>query len=126
MLSGIPFGIGFLLIFMALLNYLADAYEVYSASALAASTFSRSVLGAGLPFASRKMYTTLGINWASSLLGFVSLAMMIAPFTFIRYGKTIRAHSKFCQQLLRQKEEAAKASSHSTKAAEPRKSREEV
>jgi hypothetical protein len=108
MLSGIPFGLGFLLIFMALLNYLVDAHEIYSASALAASTFSRSIFGAALPFASQKMYTTLGINWAYSLLGVVGLAMMIVPFVWIRYGKTIRAHSKFCQYLLQEKEKAAK------------------
>ncbi|KAI9925474.1 hypothetical protein MW887_005855 [Aspergillus wentii] len=38
MLSGIPFGIGFLLIFMALINYLADAYGTFAASALGAAS----------------------------------------------------------------------------------------
>ena len=33
-LAGIPFGMGLMLIFMALLNYVADAYDIYSASAL--------------------------------------------------------------------------------------------
>ena len=32
MLAGIPFGVGFLLIFMALLNYIADAYEIFANS----------------------------------------------------------------------------------------------
>ncbi|CRK45057.1 hypothetical protein BN1723_006427 [Verticillium longisporum] len=37
MLAGLPFGAGFMLIFMALLNYLTDAYESFAASANAAA-----------------------------------------------------------------------------------------
>lgn len=49
MLAGLPFGIGFLLIFMAHINYLADAYDIFAASALAAASCTRSVAGALLP-----------------------------------------------------------------------------
>jgi hypothetical protein len=48
MLAGIPFGCGYVLIFLALLNYLADAYEIFAASAMAVSTCSRSIAGAVL------------------------------------------------------------------------------
>ncbi|KAL8676798.1 MAG: hypothetical protein Q9224_007250, partial [Gallowayella concinna] len=72
-LSGIPFGIGFMLIFMALINYVGDAYEVFAASAMAATSACRSIFGAVLPIAARPMYQSLGIAWASSLLGFASL-----------------------------------------------------
>ena len=99
MLAGLPFGIGFMLIFMALLNYLTDAYEIFAASALAAASCCRSVFGALLLLAATSMYDTLGIAWASSLLGFLSLAMSIIPFAFIRYGDRIRANSKFCREL---------------------------
>jgi hypothetical protein len=60
-----------------------------------------------LPFAAKSMYGTLGVHWATSLLGFLSLAMTAIPFVFIKYGPQIRAHSKFCQALKRAKEEAA-------------------
>lgn len=60
MLAGLPFGIGFLFIFMALLNYLADAYGIYTASAMAAASCTRSIFGAILPLAAKPMYTTLG------------------------------------------------------------------
>ncbi|KAI9838123.1 MAG: hypothetical protein M1819_006279 [Sarea resinae] len=103
MLAGVPFGIGFLFIFMALLNYLTDAYEIFAASAMAASSTCRSVFGALLPLAARPMYTRLGVDWASSLLGFLSLGMTIIPFTFIIYGDRIRANSKFCQYLAERK-----------------------
>lgn len=104
MLSGIPFGVGFMLIFMALLNYITDAYEIFAASGMAATSCCRSVFGALLPLAATRMYDTLGIAWASSLLGFLSLAMSIIPFAFIKYGDRIRANSKFCQELRKRKE----------------------
>lgn len=102
-LSGIPFGIGFLLIFIALLNYVTDAYEIFAASAMAATSACRSIFGAVLPIAARPMYNSLGIAWASSLLAFLSLGMSIIPFAFIKYGDRIRANSKFCQELRERK-----------------------
>ncbi|KAM5503923.1 hypothetical protein McanMca71_003909 [Microsporum canis] len=105
MLSGIPFGAGFLLIFIAMVNYLSDAYETFSASAQSASSFSRSILGTALPVAAGRMYAVLGISWGCSLLAFVSLAMTVIPFAFIRYGDRIRAGSRFCQHLKELKEQ---------------------
>ena len=43
-LSIAPFGVGFLLIFMALINYVVDAYEIYAASAMGAISASRSIV----------------------------------------------------------------------------------
>lgn len=99
MLAGVPFGIGFMLIFMALLNYLTDAYEIYAASAMAASSCTRSIFGAALPLAARPMYKHLGIAWGNSLLGLFSLAMCAIPFVFIKYGSQIRAGSRFSNEL---------------------------
>lgn len=106
-LAALPFGMGFLLLFMALLNYLVDAYEVFAASATAAAACSRSLFGVLLPFAAKPMYTRLGIAWACSLLGFLSLVMCVIPFVFIRYGDKIRERSKFCQFLRQKQEEEA-------------------
>jgi len=98
-LSGITFGVGYLLIFMALLNYLTDAYTLYAASAMAVASTSRSLFGAVLPFAARPMYQNLGIAWACSLLGFIAVVMCAIPFVFIKFGDRIRSKSKFCQEL---------------------------
>ena len=108
MLAGIPFGMGFMLIFMSLLNYVTDAYMIFAASAMSATSICRSVFGAVLPLAARPMYQKLGIPWASSLLGFLSLGMSIIPFAFIKYGDRLRANSTFCQELQRRKERAEK------------------
>jgi hypothetical protein len=98
-LSALPFGVGFLLIFMALINYVVDAYEVYAASAMGATSAARSVFGVVLPFATRPMYSRLGVDWACTLLGILSALMCLIPFVFIKYGEKIRARSKFCQEL---------------------------
>ena len=105
-LAGIPFGMGFQLTFMALLNYISDAYEIYAASAMSATSITRSIFGVVLPLAAGPMYKTLGISWASSLLGFLSLAMCVIPFAFIRFGESIRANSHFCLELKAKKEQA--------------------
>lgn len=84
---------------MALNNYLADAYKTFSASAMAAVSCSRSLGAAVLPFAAAPMYRVMGVHWATSLLGFLSVGMILIPFAFIRYGERIRQESKFCQEL---------------------------
>lgn len=47
--SGIPMGIAVIWIFLALFNYIIDAYLSVAASALAANTVVRSAFGAGFP-----------------------------------------------------------------------------
>ncbi|KAI4743335.1 hypothetical protein E4T50_06238 [Aureobasidium sp. EXF-12298] len=50
-------------------------------------------------------YQRLGVAWACSLLGFLSLAMCVIPFAFIRFGDSIRERSNFCQSLKQLKQE---------------------
>ncbi|KAH7406976.1 major facilitator superfamily domain-containing protein [Phaeosphaeria sp. MPI-PUGE-AT-0046c] len=104
-LAGIMFGMGYLCLFMALLNYLVDAYEIFAASAMAAASLSRSSFGAILPFAAKPMYEAMGIAWATSLLGFFSLALCVVPFVFVKWGGKMRERSPFCQYLRQKKKE---------------------
>ncbi|CZT52892.1 related to fluconazole resistance protein (FLU1) [Rhynchosporium secalis] len=103
--SGIVYGIGSQLIFIGLLNYLADAYTIYAASAFAASSCSRSIFGALLPLAVTKMYDALGVAWATSTLGFSVVVMSMVPFALIRYGPYLRSRSSLCSQLRKDREE---------------------
>lgn len=41
------------------------------------------------------VYRRLGIAWATSLLGFVSLAMLPIPWVLYRWGRVIRGKSRF-------------------------------
>ena len=106
-LAGVPYGIGFVLIFMSLLNYLTDAYEVYAASALAAASCTRSLLGALLPLAAGRMYGTLGIKGAGGLLGGLSVGCLVIPVGFWVWGESLRAGSRFAGEVKarREKEE---------------------
>ncbi|PGH28240.1 hypothetical protein AJ80_00131 [Polytolypa hystricis UAMH7299] len=109
MLSGIPFGMGFMLIFIAMLNYLSDAYETFAASAQSAANSCRAIFAVVLPLATTPMFDKLGVNWSCSLLAFISMAMTAIPFAFIHYGHHIRANSKFCQYLRETKEAEKRA-----------------
>ncbi|KAK4453026.1 polyamine transporter 3 [Podospora aff. communis PSN243] len=104
-LAGIPFGLGFMCIFQALLNYLTDAYEIFAASANAAASCSRSLLATVLPLATTAMFTRLGIAGACSLLGGLATLMCIIPFIFLWQGERIRAGSTFCIAIRQRREE---------------------
>lgn len=95
-LSGIAFGFGMVLIYYSLNNYIIDTYAKYAASALATKVFLRSAGGAAFPLFVTQMYDGLGLQWASWLLAFVSLAMVAIPFAFYKYGATLRA--KLCRE----------------------------
>lgn len=43
------------------------------------------------------MYTELGYQWATSLLGFLTVAMLPFPYIFFKYGKQIRKRSRFAR-----------------------------
>jgi hypothetical protein len=97
-LSGLTFGIGIELTFMALLNYLADADTPYVASVIASSGITRSLFAVALPFAVKPMFYRLGIAWASTLLEVLALILGVAPFGFLRYGSELKRRSKLCRQ----------------------------
>ncbi|CCX16704.1 Similar to Uncharacterized transporter C1529.01; acc. no. Q9USN4 [Pyronema omphalodes CBS 100304] len=83
-------GVGLLATFMPVNTYIVDAFQMYAASALAATTVLRSVVGACLPLAGPKMYDALGLGWGNSLLGFIALIFLPMPFVFERYGERLR------------------------------------
>jgi len=87
------FGFGMVLIFVAINNYLVDAYLLYAASVLAGGTVMRSLLAAAFPMFTPYMYSRLGIHWASSIPAFLSLACAPLPFIFYFYGARVRKHS---------------------------------
>ncbi|RSL61590.1 hypothetical protein CEP54_006163 [Fusarium duplospermum] len=88
-------GTGMVAVFMCISVYLVDAYLEYAASAIAASTVFRSLVGALLPLAGRKMYDTLGLGWGTSLLAFIAVAAIPVPLIFIKYGEKIRSRNLF-------------------------------
>ncbi|KAI9322722.1 MFS general substrate transporter [Dichotomocladium elegans] len=92
-IAGIPFGFGMVLVYYSANNYIIDCFSEYCASALAAKTVVRSGGGAAFPLFVGPMYHNLGSQWASTLLAFISLAIVPIPFAFYKWGAQIRARS---------------------------------
>ncbi|KAF3399908.1 putative drug/proton antiporter YHK8 [Penicillium rolfsii] len=92
--SGV-FGFGTVLSYSGIFTFLVDAYPDYAASALAANSFARCLLGGAFPLFGNQMYERLGYHWATSLLGFLTLIMAPFPYIFFRYGQRIRKVSRF-------------------------------
>ncbi|KZT61632.1 MFS general substrate transporter [Calocera cornea HHB12733] len=87
-------GMSFLLIFQAGINYLIDAYTKYSASAVAANTFLRSIFAAALPLVAQPLFNNLGVEWACTLLGGVAALLAAVPFAFYMVGPGLRKRSR--------------------------------
>ena len=98
-ISGVPIGMGIFMIFLQGLNYLIDVYLMFASSAMSANTIVRSLAGAAFPLFATEMYNAMGVKWATSLLGFLTAAMIPIPICFFIYGKKIRSLSKFAPKL---------------------------
>ena len=81
-LAGIPFGTGISQILQSLTTYLMDAYNIYFASAIAATVVLRSICGAAFPLFSPSMFNALGDEWAMSVFACLSTACMPIPLLF--------------------------------------------
>ncbi|TKY87308.1 hypothetical protein EX895_003985 [Sporisorium graminicola] len=95
-LAGLPIGVSLMLAFNSLSAYVTECYHIYTASALSAMASSRCLFAIFVPLFGRQMFQGLGSGWASSVLGFVSIAAIPVPFVFLKYGKAIRQRSKMC------------------------------
>ena len=115
-LATIPFAWGNLCVFTSAALYLVDVYgPLNGASALAANGLIRYIVGAAFPLftvqstfcifeahakgvvadSALLVYNRLGIAWATSLLGFLSLTMLPIPWVLFRFGPQIREKSHF-------------------------------
>ncbi|KAH8986413.1 putative caffeine resistance protein 5 [Lactarius hatsudake] len=88
------FGMAALLLFNAVLNYLADAYPSYATSVLAGNDFIRSMFGAAFPLFAGAMYRNLGDGWASTLLALLACAFIPIPILLYKYGEKVRMASR--------------------------------
>ena len=93
--------------------YLVDTYgPMTGASAMAANGLARYLSGAAFPLFTiqsefgdpvtisrtvliETVYERLGIAWATSLLGFISIGLLPIPWVLFKYGPRIRAMSNY-------------------------------
>ncbi|SCV05864.1 LANO_0H16864g1_1 [Lachancea nothofagi CBS 11611] len=110
MAAGVPFGFGLILIFFSVIMYFSSCYPpLYVASALAANNLLRYVTSCIFPLFTIQMYEKMTIGWASSLFGFVCLAMIPLPWIFERYGEDMRKRSTFGFNAMQQEDQDEKS-----------------
>lgn len=91
--------IGMLCTFMPIANYLVDSYTLFSASAIGANTVFRSLGGAFLPLAGRRLFSSLGLGWGSTLLAFIALAFVPFIWFLKKYAEMLRTDPRFALKL---------------------------
>ncbi|KAJ4022581.1 hypothetical protein NW766_001622 [Fusarium irregulare] len=92
----IVFAWGNLCVFVSTMQYITDTYHGnVVASAASANSLARYGFAGVFPLFTIQMYEKLGIDWASSLLGFVALALLPVPWVLFKYGPIIRAKSSY-------------------------------
>ncbi|KAH6974340.1 major facilitator superfamily domain-containing protein [Ilyonectria sp. MPI-CAGE-AT-0026] len=75
-LAGVPLGMGVML-------------------ALAANAVVRALFGAGFPMFAAAMYKKLGVDWATSVLGFIAVGLFPVPILLYIFGERIRKLSRY-------------------------------
>lgn len=84
------FGLGSICISMPINTYLVNAFTTYAASATAANTVLRSLIGGLLPLCGGRMYKALGDGWGNSILAFIGLAFIPGILLVYKYGEYLR------------------------------------
>ena len=117
--AGFPFGFGMIMVFFSIVLYFSMCFPpIYVASAVAANNLLRYILASVFPLFTTQMYERLTISWASSLFGFIALAMVPVPFIFEKYGPKFRARSPYGYAAFFKKIAAAKAAAASQAASQ--------
>ncbi|KAI0869415.1 major facilitator superfamily domain-containing protein [Hypoxylon argillaceum] len=95
-LAIVIFGAGNINLFVSALQYNGDVYHRTNvASATSANSLARYGLAGVFPLFSLQLYKNLGVAWASSLLGFIAIALLPLPWLLFKYGKIARSKSKY-------------------------------
>ncbi|KAI0893580.1 MFS general substrate transporter [Annulohypoxylon nitens] len=92
---------GIFYIYLATFNYLADIYQSYASSSLAAQSFCRNVLGGVFPLVTGPMIQNLGEDATGGLLGGIATALTAVPWVLVLFGERIRRRSSFAITLER-------------------------
>ncbi|OKL61553.1 hypothetical protein UA08_03457 [Talaromyces atroroseus] len=92
----IPFAFRNICVFVSIMQYSGYTYKGnVVASSASANCLARYTFSGIFPLFTIQMYERLGIDWASSLLGFVALALLPIPWVLFKFGSKIRAKSSY-------------------------------
>ncbi len=71
-------------------NYYIDSFSKYAASAIAAGTVFRSIIGGVVPLVAPVLFEKVGYGWGISTFGFCALALTPSPVLFYYFGEGVR------------------------------------
>ncbi|CAN6649754.1 probable drug/proton antiporter Yhk8p [Trichomonascus vanleenenianus] len=94
-LASTLFGMACFCLFNSIISYTIETYKLNAASAMASNVFVRCIFAGAFPLFGKQMLIGMGYHWAISLIGFVSVLLLPSPFLFLKYGRTLRAKSKY-------------------------------
>ncbi|KAI1424959.1 major facilitator superfamily domain-containing protein [Xylaria sp. FL1777] len=86
---------GIYYVYLATFNYLADIYQAFASSAIAAQSFCRNILGGVFPLVTTPLFVNLGEDAAGGLLGAIATLLTVVPWALVLFGDKIRRRSKY-------------------------------
>ncbi|KAI1076726.1 MFS general substrate transporter [Whalleya microplaca] len=86
------------LLWLSMLNYIADSYTNVAASAIAAFLIPSFMIAAGCCHIGIVMFDNLGAKWAMAVLGFISFGLVALVYILYFFGARIRSWSKLARQ----------------------------
>jgi MFS family permease len=88
-------GFSLLLTVIPLSAYVIDACGMYSASAMTGVIVTRCLMGTFLPLTTGPLTDALGYGLGFSILGALSLCLVVIPICIYKFGEKWRQHSEF-------------------------------
>ncbi|KAI0015952.1 MFS general substrate transporter [Xylariomycetidae sp. FL0641] len=85
------------LLWLSMLNYIADSYTNLAASAIAAFLIPSFLIAAGCCHIGIVMFANLGAKWAMAVLGFISFGLVALVYVLYFFGPRIRGWSKLAK-----------------------------
>lgn len=100
LIGGGIFASGAFLVFQTLFNYLSTSFWRYLDSVFAGNDLFQSLMAGAFPLFGRTLFNNLltekyPVGWGSTVLAFLSMAMVGVPVTFYMNGPKLRARSKY-------------------------------
>lgn len=92
-------------IYLAVFTYIAECYEIYASSGLAAQSWLRNVLAGAFPLFASGMYRNLSPPIASTILGVIAAVLGVCPFMLFFFGGKIRSKSRVAKALAAEEEQ---------------------
>ncbi|KAI1840050.1 hypothetical protein JX265_013882 [Neoarthrinium moseri] len=85
------------LLWLGMLNYIADSYTNVAGSAIAAFLIPSFIIAAGCAHAGIALFEDLSSKWAMAILGFISFGLVALIYVVYFFGAKMRARSKIAR-----------------------------